>query len=85
MKTNYLLSLILLVLFVIPASAQRKFNDESALRNRIIHLDYNKIKGAFSTMLKECVGAGCAKEGLREDWQQQLAYVTKECVFLEQS
>jgi xylan 1,4-beta-xylosidase len=32
-------------------------------------------------MFKECVGAGRANEGLRADWQQQLAYVRKECGF----
>jgi xylan 1,4-beta-xylosidase len=32
-------------------------------------------------MFKECVGAGRANEGLRADWQQQLAYVKKECDF----
>ncbi len=30
-------------------------------------------------MFKECVGAGRANEGLRADWQQQLAYVKKHC------
>ncbi len=32
-------------------------------------------------MFKECVGAGRANEGLRADWQQQLALVKKECGF----
>lgn len=32
-------------------------------------------------MFKECIGAGRANEGLRADWQQQLAYVKKECGF----
>jgi xylan 1,4-beta-xylosidase len=32
-------------------------------------------------MFKECIGAGRANEGLRADWQQQLAYVKKECDF----
>jgi len=32
-------------------------------------------------MFKDCVGAGRANEGLRADWQQQLAYVKKECGF----
>ena len=32
-------------------------------------------------MFNECVGAGRANEGLRADWQQQLAYVKKECGF----
>jgi xylan 1,4-beta-xylosidase len=32
-------------------------------------------------MFKQCVGAGRANEGLRADWQRQLAYVRKECGF----
>lgn len=32
-------------------------------------------------MFNDCVGAGRANEGLRADWQQQLAYVKKECGF----
>ena len=32
-------------------------------------------------MFRECVGAGRANEGLRVDWQQQLALVKKECDF----
>jgi xylan 1,4-beta-xylosidase len=32
-------------------------------------------------MFKECIGAGRANEGLRADWEQQLAMVKKECDF----
>ncbi len=48
---------------------------------RVINLDYNVEKGPLNTMLNECVGAGRANEGLRADWQKQLAYVKKECGF----
>ncbi len=48
---------------------------------RVISVDFIKEKGALNTMFKECVGAGRANEGLRADWQQQLAYVKKECGF----
>ena len=54
---------------------------QSALPERIINLDFNQVKGSLNTMFKECVGAGRANEGLRADWQQQLAYVKKECGF----
>jgi xylan 1,4-beta-xylosidase len=54
---------------------------QSGLSERIINLDFNKVKGSLNTMFKECVGAGRANEGLRADWQQQLAYVKKECGF----
>ena len=48
---------------------------------RVISVDYRDVKGPFNTMFKECIGAGRANEGLRADWQQQLAYVKKECDF----
>ncbi len=49
--------------------------------NRIIKVDYKKEAGKLNTMFKECIGAGRANEGLRADWQQQLAMVKKECDF----
>jgi xylan 1,4-beta-xylosidase len=48
---------------------------------RTISLDFNQVKGSLNTMFKECVGAGRANEGLRADWQQQLAYVHQQCGF----
>jgi xylan 1,4-beta-xylosidase len=48
---------------------------------RAINIDFNTAKGSLNTMFNECVGAGRANEGLRADWQQQLAYVKKECGF----
>jgi len=48
---------------------------------RLINLDFSQVKGSLNTMFKECIGAGRANEGLRADWQQQLAYVKKECDF----
>lgn len=52
-----------------------------AVPERTIHIDFNKTAGKLNTMFNECVGAGRANEGLRADWQQQLAYVRKECGF----
>jgi len=49
--------------------------------DRVITIDYNKVKGSLNTMFNECIGAGRANEGLRADWQQQLAYTRKECGF----
>lgn len=48
---------------------------------RTISVSFNQKKGELNTMFNECVGAGRANEGLRADWQQQLAYVKKECGF----
>jgi len=48
---------------------------------RTISVDFTKPAGNFNRFFNECVGAGRAAEGLRADWQQQLAYVRKECGF----
>ena len=49
--------------------------------DRTIKVDYSKAAGKMNTMFKECVGAGRANEGLRADWQQQLAMTKKDCDF----
>jgi xylan 1,4-beta-xylosidase len=51
------------------------------LPERIISADLHQVKGPLNTMFKECIGAGRANEGLRADWQQQLARVHSECGF----
>ncbi len=61
--------------FVIQSFAQ----NNSEIRE--ISASINKEKGSFNTMFNECIGAGRANEGLRADWQQQLARVKKECGF----
>jgi xylan 1,4-beta-xylosidase len=48
---------------------------------RVIAIDYGKVRGNHSKVFKECIGAGRANEGLRADWQQQLALVQKEIGF----
>jgi len=81
MKTKCFLFIIPGILFIRSILAQSNNPDNSFIHERNISLDYNKIKGNFTTMFKECVGAGRANEGLRADWQQQLALVKKECDF----
>jgi xylan 1,4-beta-xylosidase len=81
MKTIYHIFITLFVLLVNRVSAQSNNPINSASQERVINLDFNKVKGSLNTMFKECVGAGRANEGLRADWQQQLAYVRKECGF----
>ncbi|AYL95527.1 GH39 family glycosyl hydrolase [Mucilaginibacter celer] len=61
--------------------AQTDHPGHAPTANRIISLDFNKEKGIFNTSFKACVGAGRANEGLRSDWQQQLAIAKKECGF----
>jgi xylan 1,4-beta-xylosidase len=48
---------------------------------RTISADLSKVQGPLNTQFKECIGAGRANEGLRADWQQQLALTHKECGF----
>lgn len=81
MITKRLLLIILGSLFINTVFAQNSNLNTSVLQERIINIDLNKVKGDFNTMFKECIGAGRANEGLRADWQQQLAYVKKECDF----
>jgi len=77
MKFKHLVFLIIGNLILGSIFAQ----SNSSSQERLISVDFNKVKGNFSTMFKECIGAGRANEGLRADWQQQLAYVKKECDF----
>jgi len=48
---------------------------------RTIAVDVARVKGPFDRAFKFCVGAGRANEGLRADWQDQLATVHRECGF----
>lgn len=57
------------------------FGQNNNAENRIIKVDYKKEAGKLNQMFKECIGAGRANEGLRADWQEQLAMVKKECDF----
>ncbi|HEY8897686.1 MAG TPA: hypothetical protein VIM79_22830, partial [Niastella sp.] len=61
--------------------AQTSKQSKPSVPERIIQVDFNNAAGALNTFFNECVGAGRANEGLRADWQQQLAYVKKECGF----
>lgn len=71
---------ITIIITLVCLSVTQLFG-QSGLPERNINLDFTKVKGPLNTMFKECVGAGRANEGLRADWQQQLAYVKKECDF----
>ncbi len=81
MKTHGLSLLTLLFIFVTSDSVLSDKPAPSTQPVRTINLDYNQVKGPFNSMFKECIGAGRANEGLRADWQQQLALVKKECGF----
>ncbi|MGE6220406.1 GH39 family glycosyl hydrolase [Nubsella zeaxanthinifaciens] len=51
------------------------------LQKRTISINVNNVKGNKSTVFNECIGAGRANEGLRADWQQQLAMLQKDVNF----
>ncbi len=48
---------------------------------RQINVDYKAVKGKHDEFYQMTVGAGRAAEGLRADWQEQLATVNRECGF----
>ena len=81
MKKNSAALLVLICLTTTFAFAQSKSGKKAEVPERDINIDFTQQKGPLNTMFNECVGAGRANEGLRADWQQQLAYVKKECGF----
>lgn len=80
-KMNRIFLFILVCLATVSAVAQNKSKKKSDIPERVINIDLNAEKGPLNTFFTECVGAGRANEGLRADWQQQLASVKKECGF----
>src|SRR5512145_3174989 len=81
MKKVLLLYVILEGLIFGRILAQSNNSNTPGIQERIIKADCRNVKGDFNSMFKECIGAGRANEGLRADWQQQLATVRKECGF----
>ena len=80
MKKKYLL-LVFGSLLLSNVFGQSNDQKNEGGTGRIIQVDFNKEKGPLNTSFKACVGAGRANEGLRADWQQQLAIAKKECGF----
>jgi xylan 1,4-beta-xylosidase len=70
---------LLLVVWASQVHANEPDNGQAALRD--IKLNFNQIEGPFNTSFKAGVGAGRANEGLRADWQQQLATLKKDTDF----
>jgi xylan 1,4-beta-xylosidase len=50
-------------------------------QNRTVHADLSRVTGPHSQVPLLVVGAGRAEEGLRADWQEQLATVQREIGF----
>ena len=80
MKKTLLLSAIILFPISEKLIAQTSKQNKPSVQERIINVDFNHAAGLLNTFFNECVGAGRANEGLRADWQQQLAYVKKNVV-----
>ncbi|PTS89743.1 glycoside hydrolase [Flavobacterium sp. HMWF030] len=76
-------NLIILLIFIALININLLGQNSNAVKSeeRIIKVNYNTTAGKLNTMFKECIGAGRANEGLRADWQQQLAMTKKECDF----
>lgn len=53
----------------------------AAAQNRVIDLNVKQVKGKLDKGFNLSVGAGRANEGLRADWQQQLAEIKKDAGF----
>ncbi len=50
-------------------------------QNRVVDVNINEVQGKLNQTFKFSVGAGRANEGLRADWQQQLAQIKKDADF----
>jgi len=81
MKLSRFLLIVTALLAMNSAFALSKKSNKAEIPQRVISVDYSMENGLINTMFKQCVGAGRANEGLRADWQQQLAFVKNECDF----
>ncbi len=81
MKANCVIIAAFVCLTVIPVVGMNRKNKKQEMPERVINVDFNQVSKPMNTMYKQCIGAGRANEGLRADWQQQLAYVKKKCDF----
>ncbi|MES3022416.1 MAG: glycoside hydrolase [Pseudomonadota bacterium] len=73
MKSNLFSTLLLATLFASPLSSQAQ--------HRAIDVNVNAVQGKLDKSFNLAVGAGRANEGLRADWQQQLAEIKRDTGF----
>jgi xylan 1,4-beta-xylosidase len=63
------------------AASALAFAQAPSLAQRVIAADLDHVRGPHSKVFRRCIGAGRANEGLRADWQRQLALVQREIGF----
>ena len=66
---------------VVPALSGTAVAQPAVTATRTIAVDVARVKGPHDKAFCFCVGAGRANEGLRADWQEQLATAHRECGF----
>jgi xylan 1,4-beta-xylosidase len=78
MRNQVSLGALLLALSASCLSAQVAAQDKAQTQpTRTVHADLSKVTGPHSDVPLRVVGAGRAEEGLRADWQEQLATVER--------
>jgi xylan 1,4-beta-xylosidase len=73
-ETGRTIAALVLLSLVLPPTL-------ASAAERLIAADLGRVRGPHSKVFRECIGAGRANEGLRADWQEQLALVQKEIGF----
>lgn len=86
MKNNSHFRFLMCLLAFSCSQAINPFNavaqsSPSTSPRRVIAVDYSRIKGKHDKSFRLVVGAGRAAEGLRADWQRDLAIAHRECGF----
>jgi len=76
-----LLLLLACLPFIFPARTTLAQVKEQSIPIRTISADYRQVKGLRNRFPQLAVGAGRLAEGLRADWQRDLALVRRECGF----
>ncbi len=77
LRVNF--KLITLVICLLNTCATPVFTQNEPKRS--VSVNFTLVKGKMNRFYREVVGAGRAAEGLRADWQRDLAIVHRECGF----
>jgi xylan 1,4-beta-xylosidase len=73
------IKLILLIICLLNIYLSSGFAQNEPKRS--VSVDFTQVKGRTNRFYREVVGAGRAAEGLRADWQRDMAIVQRECGF----